>query len=157
MILVALLSIACPISSSASSLLSPQISEVSAMGQGKQHSGRLELNVLDPPVVCHTCSSAFPMSPTSTFTPTPRLKSQFCSPLNLVASQKTLYLFAYPFPLKGPHGVAGATTGTVNLHLCHLLPVYLAPISGVSCVAKLPEVSRPSKLELAQEGCRMNI
>lgn len=48
-------------------------------------------------------------------------------------------------------GVAGATTGIVKLHLCHLLPVYLTPILGVSCVAKLQEVSWPSKLELAQE------
>lgn len=100
-----------PVSSSASSLLQGFLPWVR-----KQHSARLELDVLGPPADLPYLEFC---------TPTPGLKSQSRLPFDLVASQKTLYLFAHPFPLEDSHGVAGATTGTVNLHLCHLLPVYL--------------------------------
>lgn len=147
MILVVFLSVACPISSSDSSLLSPRLQGLLPWGRGSNILPEQNLISWILLQICHTWDSAPPMLP-----PTPGLKSQFCSPLDLVASQKSLYLFAHPFSFKGSRGVAGATTAIVNLHLCRLLPVYLAPISGVSCVAKFPEVSWPSRLELAQEG-----
>lgn len=106
-----------------------QTSGVSALEESCILPDRLERGTLDPP-------------------PPPRLKSQ--STLDLLVSQEALYLFAHPLCHKGFHMVAGATTGTVNSCHRHLLPVCLGPVSRVSYVAKLPEVSWPSKLELAQ-------